>query len=122
MRLLLILPMALTACVSSEIPDSERMDGVLSGTPYEIAGATVVAEQMYDWPSMISAVDTKGQSQIVQSGSADTVVISGAADFSTAVYALGQFCGRKIDSKGFDTQFVYQEPSSGDYWFDGFCG
>lgn len=122
MKFALLLPLVLAACVSSEIPDSERADGVLAGTPVEVAGATVVAEQMSDWPSMISTVDAAGKSQVVQSGTADTVVISGAPDFDAAVDALGQFCGRKIDPKGFDTQFVYKEPASGDYWFDGFCG
>ena len=97
MRVALLLPLALAACVSSEIPDSERVDGVLAGTPFEIAGTTVVAEQMSAWPSMISTVDATGQSPVVQSGTADTVVISGAPDFNAAVAALGQFCGRKID-------------------------
>jgi hypothetical protein len=91
------------------------------GTPIEVGGVTVLAQQQADWPQMISAVDASGQSQIVQSGTAPTVILSGAPDFDTAVAALGQFCGRVIDPMGFDTQFVYQDPASGDYWFDGFC-
>jgi hypothetical protein len=121
MKRALLLPVVLAACVQSEIPDSERFDGVLAGTPFEIAGTTVVAQQMSDWPVMINAVDASGRETTMQRGTAETVVISGAPDFASAVNALGQFCGRRINLAGFDTQFVYQEPSSGDYWFDGFC-
>lgn len=121
MKSALLIPVALAACVSSEIPDSERVDGVLAGTPFEIAGATVVAQQMSDWPVMIYAVDASGREKTMQDGTAETVVISGAPDFASAVHALGQFCGRRISVAGFDTQFVYKEPASGDYWFDGFC-
>jgi hypothetical protein len=121
MKAALLLPLVLAACVSSEIPDSERVDGVIAGTPFEIAGTTVVAQQMSDWPVMIYAVDASGKVMVMQSGTAETVVISGAPDFASAVDALGQFCGRRISVAGFDTQFVYKEPASGDYWFDGFC-
>jgi hypothetical protein len=114
----LILPMLLAACVEAGPSVAEMPDG----TPVEVGGVTLVARQMPDWPSMIYAVDASGQSQIMQSGTAPTVIISGASDFAMAVDALGQFCGRKIDPMGFDTQFVYKEPASGDYWFDGFCG
>ncbi len=118
MSRVLALPLILAACVSAGPLVAEMPEG----TPVEVGGLTLVARQMPDWPSMIYAVDASGQSQIVQSGTAPTVIIAGAPDFATAVNALGQFCGRSIDPMGFDTQFVYQEPSSGDYWFDGFCG
>lgn len=124
MKRALILSLLLAACVGpDEIPDSERVDGLMEGgMPFQVGDATVTAEQVGDWPVMISTVDMNGQSQIVESGSADTVIISGAPDFAAAVDALGQFCGRKIDPIGFDTQFVYVEPETGNYWFDGFCG
>jgi hypothetical protein len=119
-----LLPLALAACVGAEeIPDSERVDGVIEGPmPLQVGGATVGVQEFSDWPRMISTVDAKGRSQVVESGTAETVIISGAADFVNAVAALGQYCGRKIDVAGFDTQFVYQDPETGDYWFDGFCG
>lgn len=123
MKPLLLLPLLLAACVASEIPDSERVDGVLAGTPIGVGGKTLVAEQMTDWPRMAMVVTgDRGETEIVQMGTADTVIIAGAATFAEAVDALGQFCGRTIDPVGFDTQFVYREPSSGNYWFDGFCG
>jgi hypothetical protein len=111
MKRALVLPLLLAACVDAQ-----------PGTPFQIGAATVVARQVTDWPSMIAAVDATGNAQVVKSGTAPTVIVSGAPDFDSAVDALGQFCGRTIDPMGFDTQFVYQEPSSGDYWFDGFCG
>ncbi|CAN1566993.1 hypothetical protein MCELHM10_02965 [Paracoccaceae bacterium] len=123
MRALLILPFALAACVSSEIPDSERSDGVLAGTPIEVDGTTLVAQQMTDWPSMIAPVSAEtGETMIVQSGTEDTVIISGSPDSrDLAIKALAVFCDRPdITSAGFDTQYVYQEPESGDWWFNGF--
>jgi hypothetical protein len=122
MKRALILPVALAACVSSEIPDSERADGELPGNAYQIGGVAVVARQMSDWPVMGYAVDASGKERTLETGRAPTVIVSGATDLASAVIALGQFCGRSIDPKGFDAQFVYREPSSGDYWFDGFCG
>ncbi len=56
MKPALFLPLALAACVESGIPDSERADGVLSGTPIEVGGATLVAQQMTDWPQMAMVV------------------------------------------------------------------
>ena len=125
MKRALLIPLALAACVSSEIPDSERSDGVLAGTPIKIDDKTLVAQQMTDWPSMIAPIDAAtGKTVIAQSGTADTVIISGSADSrDRAIRALAQFCGRPdITADGFDTQFVYQDPKTGDWWFDGFCG
>ena len=123
MKRALILPLLLAACVSDTIPDSERVDGVLAGTPIEVDGKTLVAQQMYDWPSMIAPVSAEtGKTEYVQSGTADTVIISGSPDDrGAAIKALAQFCNRpEITADGFDTQFVYKDPESGDWWFDGF--
>lgn len=123
MKRALILPLLLAACVSDTIPDSERVDGVLAGTPIEVEGKTLVAQQMYDWPSMIAPVSAEtGKTEYVQSGTADTVIISGSPDDrGAAIKALAQFCNRpEITADGFDTQFVYKDPESGDWWFDGF--
>ena len=123
MRAALLFPLLLAACVSDEIPDSERVDGVLSGTPIEVDGVTLVAQQMYDWPSMIAPVSAEtGETMIVQSGTEDTVVISGSPDDrDAAIKALAEFCNRPdITADGFDTQYVYQDPESGDWWFNGF--
>jgi hypothetical protein len=123
MKRALILPLLLAACVSDAIPDSERVDGVLAGTPIEVEGKTLVAQQMYDWPSMIAPVSAEtGKTEYVQSGTADTVIISGSPDDrGAAIKALAQFCNRpEITADGFDTQFVYKDPESGDWWFDGF--
>lgn len=124
MKPALLLPVILAACVSSEIPDSERFDGVLAGTPIEIDGMTLVAQQMTDWPSMIAPVSAEtGKTEFVQSGTADTVILSGSADNrDRAIRALAEFCGRTdITPDGFDTQFVFKDPATGDWWFDGFC-
>jgi len=123
MKRALILPLLLAACVSDTIPDSERVDGVLAGTPIEVEGKTLVAQQMFDWPSMIAPVSAEtGKTEYVQSGTADTVIISGSPDDrGAAIKALAQFCNRpEITADGFDTQFVYKDPESGDWWFDGF--
>jgi hypothetical protein len=123
MRFAVLFPVLLAACVSSEIPDSERVDGVLAGTPIEVDGKTLVAQQMYDWPSMIAPVNpATGKSEAMQSGVADTVIISGSADSrDRAIKALAQFCSRPdITAAGFDTQYVYKDPATGDWWFDGF--
>jgi hypothetical protein len=125
MKRALILSLALAGCVSSEIPDAERVDGELAGTPITVDGQTLVAQQMTDWPSMIAPIDAAtGKTMIVQSGTADTVIISGSADNrNRAIRALAQFCARPdITPDGFDTQYVYQDPKTGDWWFDGFCG
>jgi hypothetical protein len=123
MKAALILPLVLAACVSDTIPDSERVDGELSGTPIEVDGKTLVAQQMYDWPSMIAPIDAAtGKMVPVQSGTADTVIISGSGDSrDRAILALAQFCDRPdITADGFDTQVVYKDPGTGDWWFDGF--
>ena len=113
----------LSACVQGAAQNAETVGGVLPGTPIEIDGLTLVAEQMTDWPVMQAQVDAAGNTVLVQSGTGDTVVISGSADSrDRAIAALADFCGRKIDPAGFDTQYVHQDPKSGDWWFDGFCG
>lgn len=121
-RIALILPMLLAACMQGGIDDSERADGVLPGTPIMVDGMELVAEQMDDWPVMIAPVDATGKTVFVQSGTGPTVVISGSPDSrDRAIRALAEFCGYKVDPAGFDTQFVYKEPGSGNWWFDGFC-
>jgi hypothetical protein len=123
MKHALVLPLLLAACVDSGIPDSERVDGVLSGTPIEIDGMTLVAQQMYDWPNMIAPVSAEtGKTEIVQSGTADTVIISGSAENrDRAIRALAQFCNDpEVTPDGFDTQYVHKDPATGDWWFDGF--
>jgi hypothetical protein len=124
MKPALILPLVLAACVQSGPSADDMPDGVLEGTPIEIDGQTLVAQQMRDWPSMIMAASAQsGDMVIVQNGTADTVIISGSRDSrDRAIQALAEFCGRAINPDGFDTQFVYQDPTSGDWWFDGFCG
>jgi hypothetical protein len=122
MRKAVFLPLLLAACVQSTIPDQDRADGVLEGTPYVIDGRTLVAVQRYDWPQMIYPVDpATGKMVAVQSGTADTVIISGAPDDrDLAIKALGQFCGEEYDPMGWDTQVVHKDPATGDWWFDGF--
>lgn len=122
MKPALILPLLLAACVQSTIPDADRADGVLEGTPYEIEGRTLVAVQRYDWPQMIHPVDPEtGKMLATQSGTADTVIISGAPDSrDLAIKALGMFCGENYDPMGWDTQVVHKDPATGDWWFDGF--
>ena len=122
MRFALILPLALAGCVASPSTNGDAMSSVQAGTPFQIGGATVLAEQKRDWPLMIPSVDAAGNTQEVQSGTAPTVIVSGAPDFDTAVAALGQFCGRTINPMGFDTQYVFKDRKTGNYWFDGFCG
>lgn len=123
MKLRFALFLLLAACVETPVVGTAP-DGAGLGTPIEVEGKTLVAAQMRDWPSMIAAVDAAtGQSVVMQSGTADTVVISGSADSrDRAIRALAQFCGRPdITADGFDTQFVYQDPKTGNWWFDGFC-
>ncbi len=123
MKRALLLPLLLAACVSEPIPDSERFDGELAGTPIEVDGKVLVAQQMYDWPSMIAPVSAEtGRTEYVQSGTADTVIISGSPeDRGAAIKALAQFCNQPdLTADGFDTQYVYKDPATGDWWFDGF--
>ncbi|EEW26475.1 hypothetical protein [Rhodobacter ferrooxidans] len=123
MKRALILPVLLAACVQAA-PPVGMPDGLPDGTSIKVGGKVLVARQMRDWPQMIAPVSAEtGQTVIVQSGTAETVIISGSPDSrALAIAALAQFCGREIDPDGFDTQYVYQEPKSGDWWFDGFCG
>lgn len=123
MKRALILPLLLAACVSDAIPDSERVDGELAGTPIEVDGKVLVAQQMYDWPSMIAPISAEtGKTEYVQSGTADTVIISGSPeDRGAAIKALAVFCNEPdLTADGFDTQYVYRDPATGDWWFDGF--
>ena len=86
-----------------------------------IDGVAMTARQEQNWPSMIAPVSIEtAKTEIVQSGTADTVIIGGSTgDRDLAIRALARFCGQTIDPAGFDTQFVFQDPKSGDWWFDG---
>lgn len=113
----------LSACVQQDPSGFDVPDGVLEGTPIMVDGVELVAIQRYDWPSMIAPISAEtGKTEIVQSGTEDTVIISGSPDDrGTAIKALAVFCNRPdITADGFDTQWVYQEPESGDWWFNGF--
>lgn len=122
MKPVLILPFLLAACVSSETREMENISGVLPGTSFEIDGKTVVADQRRDWPVMQAQMDAAGNEVLVQSGTDDTVVVSGSPDSrDRAIAALARFCSRPdITPDGFDTQYVHQDPATGDWWFDGF--
>jgi hypothetical protein len=99
----------------------ETVGDIIAVDVITIDGVQMTARQEKDWPSMIAPVSAEtGQTEIVQSGTADTVIIGGSnGDRDLAIRALAQFCGQTIDPNGFDTQFVFKEPQSGDYWFDG---
>ena len=115
--LLAVLPLA--ACVGGAGP------APVAGTAITVDGTVLTARQEQDWPSMIAPISAEtGKTVIVQSGTAPTVIISGSAgDRALAIRALAQFCGRDdFGPEGFDTQYVYQDPKTGDWWFDGFCG
>ena len=119
--LLFVLPLA--ACMQAAPATQETEGGILAGTEIVIDGQTLVADQKTGWPRMIPQVDAAGNTSEVQSGTADTVVISGSGQSrDLAIRALGQYCGRSIDPAGFDTQYVFKDPKTGDWWFDGFCG
>jgi hypothetical protein len=133
MKRALALSLILAACVDTAPADRDMPDGVLegpspaqiaaaTGTPVTVGGQTLYALQKYDWPSMIAPIDpATGQPAPVQSGTADTVIISGSPDDrDLAIAALSQFCGIPNNPQGFDTQFVYRDPATGDWWFDGF--
>ena len=122
-RFAIILPLALAACVTSERTEMENISGVVSGEPVIVDGVKLVADQMNVWPLMQPRVDAAGNTTVVEAGSGPTVIISGSPDDrDLAIRALAKFCGRSIDPAGFDTQYVYQNPKTGDWWFDGFCG
>ncbi len=136
MKRLLLLPLVLAACVSSGIPDEDRADGLVEGEPAEgvgtapvwnmitVDGRTLELREEKDWPSMAAVVNpATGKTEVVQTGTAETIIIRGArGDFALAVKVLAQYCGRPIDPKGFDTQFVFRDAAKDEYWFDGFCG
>ncbi|MGL4321864.1 MAG: hypothetical protein ACRCS3_13470, partial [Paracoccaceae bacterium] len=92
--------------------------------PMTIDGTALEFAKVKDWPRMIAVVSAEtGQSETIQQGQDDTVIIQGTGnDFRLAVKALSQVCGREIDPMGFDTQFVFYQAVSDQYWFDGFCG
>ena len=114
--------LALMACAPVD-GDPGAPPGIVSGTPIMVDGMELLADQKQDWPLMIAPADATGQMTPVQSGTGATVVISGSPDSrDRAIRALAGFCGRAIDPDGFDTQFVFQDPATGDWWFDGFCG
>ena len=114
------MPLVLAACVET------GASGVAGSTVAVITvdGRPVVAEQKRDWPMMGAMVDpATGKTETSRIGTADTVIISGSSDSrDRAIAALGQFCGRDLDPMGFDTQYVFKDPATGDWWFDGFCG
>jgi hypothetical protein len=120
MRVALLLPLILAACVETGAADATRS----AVTVITVDGRPVVAEQKRDWPMMGAVVNpATGKSEASQIGTADTVIISGSSDSrDRAIRALAQFCGRDLDPMGFDTQYVYKDPATGDWWFDGFCG
>ena len=126
MKRALILSLALAGCVSSEIPDSERADGVLAGEPPEereitVDGRKLGVRQEMDWPIMRYTVGANGQAQTIQSGRGPTLLVFDATGFEQALKAVGQVCGVTSDPAAWDTQFVYRDPATGAYWFDGLC-
>ena len=119
-KVFFLLPLMLTACMQA----SEQTEGgILSGAEFIVDGQTLVADQKTNWPQMIPQVDASGVTTEVQSGTADTVVVSGSPDSrDRAIKALALYCGRSIEPEGFDKQYVFKDPKTGDWWFDGFCG
>ena len=120
-RALLLLALLAPACVPAP---QEGGDSAAPGTVIEVDGRKMLVRQEYDWPSMIAPIDAStGKTVIVQSGTADTVIVWGAADDrDLAIRALAQFCDFDLGPVDrFDTQYVYQDPKTGDWWFDGFC-
>lgn len=115
MRAALALLLLLPACVAEQ-PGTRAAPG----ETIVIDGVTMQLRQEYDWPSMIAPVSAEtGKTEFVQSGTEDTVIVSGSPDNrDRAIRALAQFCGEKIDPMRFDTQFVYKDPATGDWWFD----
>ena len=114
MRASLAVAMLLSACVAE--PAVTRA----AGETVVIDGVTMTLRQEYDWPSMIAPVSAEtGETVIVQSGTEDTVIVSGSPDDrDRAIAALAQFCGEEIDPMRFDTQYTYKDPVTGDWWFD----
>jgi hypothetical protein len=117
--------LALAGCVAgTPEPDGGGAGVVPVFEPITVDGKAFEFAMVPDWPSMASVVvaDT-GESEIVQMGRDETVIIQGTGnDFTLAVKALAQVCGREIDPMGFDTQFVFYQDTTDQFWFDGFCG
>ncbi|MCX7669424.1 MAG: hypothetical protein N2439_05065, partial [Anaerolineae bacterium] len=113
MRAALAPAMALSACVADQADTRPA-----AGETIVIDGVTMQVRQEYDWPSMIAPVSAEtGETVIVQSGTEDTVIVSGSPDSrDRAIRALAQFCNEEIDPVRFDTQFVYRDPATGDWW------
>lgn len=101
----LLATLALTACVA----------------PSGDAGGIAVRQEA-SWPAMAMGVDPEGNGMTFDTGDrVPTVIVSGAPDFAAAVGAVGAFCGITTDPMAWDTQFVYEDSETGDYWFDGLC-
>ena len=117
MRAALLPMLLLAACVQA---GPKAAGQAARGETIVIDGVTMQLRQEYDWPSMIAPVSAEtGEAMVVQSGTEDTVIVSGSPDSrNRAIAALAQFCGEEIDPMGFDTQFVYKDPATGDWWFD----
>lgn len=116
MRRALALTLMLSACVQAEHAGTREA----MGETIVIDGVTMQVRQELDWPSMIAPVSAEtGETVIVQSGTEDTVIVSGSPDDrDRAIAALAQFCGETIDPMRFDTQYTYKDPATGDWWFD----
>ena len=98
--------LALSACVTA---------------PPQAAGISV--RQEASWPQMGMLADAQGNYSTGALGDrVPTVIVAGAENFDAALPAMAAFCGISADPAGWDTQFVYRDPASGDYWFDGLCG
>jgi hypothetical protein len=117
MRAALLPMLLLAACVQA---GPQAAGQAARGETIVIDGVTMQLRQEYNWPSMIAPINAEtGKTEFVQSGTEDTVIVSGSPDSRVrAIAALAQFCGEEIDPMGFDTQFVYKDPATGDWWFD----
>ena len=89
--------------------------------PAPQAGGVAVRQEA-SWPRMGMVADAQGNySSAAQGDRVPTVIVSGAGDFDKALTALAAFCRITADPMAWDNQFVYRDPASGDYWFDGLC-
>ena len=97
---------------------------VLSACVAQVPQAVGISvRQEASWPRMGMVGDAQGNDTSVALGDmVPTVIVSGAEDFDRALTDLSAFCGITADPMVWDTQFVYRDPASGDYWFDGLCG
>ena len=126
-RLVILSALLLAGCVAATSEPAAESEGVGVVPAFEtisVDGRALEFAMVPDWPKMAAVVvaDT-GASEIVQMGRAETVIVQGTGDdFALAVKVLSQVCGREIDPMGFDTQFVFYQETSDQFWFDGFCG